>query len=94
LFRKYFSWVYRLLVAQYGFDIFNQWFFVRGTRRMSEFFYHVGDLKVIDSGMVDGSGYGVARISQWLRKLQSGYLYHYVFVMIAGLLGFLIWLVW
>ncbi len=93
-FRKYFSWLHRILVAQYGFDIFNNWIFVRGTRRMSEFFYRVGDLKVIDSGMVDGSGRGIARISHVLRKLQSGYLYHYVFIMIVGLLGFLIWLVY
>jgi NADH-quinone oxidoreductase subunit L len=93
-FRKYFSWLHRILVAQYGFDIFNNWIFVRGARRLSEFFYQVGDLKVIDSGMVDGSGRGVARISQLLRKLQSGYLYHYVFMMIVGLLGFLVWLVY
>lgn len=93
-FRKYFSWLHRILVAQYGFDTFNNWVFVRGARRMSEFFYHIGDLKVIDSGMVDGSGRGVARVSQLLRKLQSGYLYHYVFIMIVGLLGFLIWLVY
>lgn len=93
-FRKYFSWLHRILVAQYGFDMLNNWLFVRGSRRMSEFFYHIGDLKVIDSGMVDGSGRGVARISQLVRKLQSGYLYHYVFIMIVGLLGFLIWLVY
>jgi NADH-quinone oxidoreductase subunit L len=93
-FRKHLSWLHRILVAQYGFDIFNNWIFVRGAYRMSEFFYRVGDLKVIDSGMVNGSGRGVARISQLLRKLQSGYLYHYVFMMIVGLLGFLVWLVY
>lgn len=94
LFAKIFSPLRRLLVAQYGFDIFNDRFFVRGTRHISELFFHTGDLKVIDSGMVDGSGHTVARISQLLRKLQSGYLYHYVFVMMVGLLGFLVWLVY
>ena len=93
-FAKRFSWIRRIFIAQYGFDLFNDWFFVRGGRRMSEFFFHTGDLKILDSGMVDGSGRGVTRISNLLRKLQSGYLYHYVFVMIVGLLGFLIWLVY
>ncbi len=93
-FAKRFSWIRRLFIAQYGFDIFNNWFFVRGGRAMSEFFFHTGDLKIIDAGMVDGSGRNVSRVSSLLRKLQSGYLYQYVFVMIVGLLGFLIWLVW
>jgi NADH-quinone oxidoreductase subunit L len=93
-FAKRFSWIRRIFIAQYGFDIFNDWFFVRGAKKMSEFFFHTGDLKILDSGMVDGSGRGVTRISNLLRQLQSGYLYHYVFVMIVGLLGFLIWLVY
>lgn len=91
---KRFSWIHRVFVAQYGFDLFNNWFFVRGGKKMSEFFFHTGDLKILDAGMVDGSGHGVTRISTILRKLQSGYLYHYVFVMIVGLLGFLIWLIY
>ncbi|OGT44154.1 MAG: NADH-quinone oxidoreductase subunit L [Gammaproteobacteria bacterium RIFCSPHIGHO2_12_FULL_40_19] len=93
-FAKRFSWIHRIFIAQYGFDLFNNWFFVRGGRKMSEFFFQTGDLKILDAGMVDGSGRGVSRISSLLRKLQSGYLYHYVFVMIVGLLGFLIWLVY
>ncbi len=90
---KRLSWLHRILVAQYGFDLLNNWVFVKGGRILSNFFYRVGDLKVIDSGMVDGSGRSVARVSSMLRKLQSGYLFHYVFVMIIGLLGFLIWLI-
>lgn len=93
-FAKRFSWIRRFLIAQYGFDIVNDWVFVRGSRSMSEFFFHTGDLKIIDSGMVDGSGRNVTRISSLLRKLQSGYLYHYLFIMIVGLLGFLVWMVW
>lgn len=94
VFATRFSWLRRLLLAQYGFDMFNNWFFVRGSRVMSQFFFHTGDLKIIDAGLVNGSGRGVSRISSWLRKLQSGYLYHYVFVMIIGLLGLLIWLMY
>ena len=88
------SWIRNILVAQYGFDIFNNWFFTRGTLKMSEFFFHTGDLKIVDAGMVDGSGRGITRISSVLRKLQSGYLYHYALIMIVGLLGLLIWMIY
>ena len=61
---------------------------------MSEFFFHTGDLKMVDAGMVDGSGRNVTRLSQLLRKFQSGYLYHYLLMMVIGLLGLLVWMVY
>lgn len=88
------SFIRKLMVAQYGFDAFNDWVFVRGVRRMCEFFFHTGDLKVIDAGMVDGSGQGVTLLSRVLRKLQTGYLYHYLLMMIVGVLALMIWLVY
>lgn len=93
-FYQRFSWVRKLLTAQYGFDAFNDFIFVRGTRKMCEFFFHTGDLKVLDAGMVDGSGRGVAFISRLLRKLQSGYLYHYLLMMIIGMLALMVWLIY
>jgi len=93
LIRKRLSLIYKVLAAKYGFDDFNQLVFVRGTRVVSQFFYYVGDLKIIDHHVVNASGRSVTRLSKLLRKAQSGYLYHYAFVMILGLLGFLIWMV-
>ncbi|MDP1574610.1 MAG: NADH-quinone oxidoreductase subunit L [Coxiellaceae bacterium] len=93
-FYKRLSWVRKILIAQYGFDAFNALVFVRGTKKMCDFFFHTGDLKVLDAGMVDGSGRGVTLISRALRKLQSGYLYHYLLMMIAGLLLLMIWLIY
>ena len=92
LLKKYLPFVHYSLTKQYGFDAFNHLFFVRGTKRLSRWFYEYGDLKCVDSIMVDGVGRNVTRISKLLRKMQSGYLYHYVFSMIIGLLIFLFWL--
>ena len=61
------------------------------VRGLSEFFYRWTDRKVIDAVMVDGSGQNISRVSQRLRRLQTGYLYHYAFVMMLGLLAFLCW---
>lgn len=90
--KQNFSILYKILIEKYGFDRFNDWFFVRGGQKLASFFFNVGDLKLLDHFIVDGSGRNVERASKWTKRLQTGYLYHYVFVMILGLLGFLVWM--
>jgi NADH-quinone oxidoreductase subunit L len=80
------------LVKQYGFDALNNLIFVIGVVKSCIFFYKYADLKLIDKTMVDGTGRNATRVSRLLRRMQSGYLYHYVFIMIIGLLVFLFWL--
>lgn len=84
-------WLYKILLYKYGFDAFNDFVFVRGTQWISNAFYRYGDLKLIDDGLVDNSGRGVVILAKLLRHFQSGYLYHYVLVMIIGLVAFLLW---
>lgn len=91
-FMQRFIWLYKLLVNKYGFDAFNDKALVRGSRTMSDFFFHVMDVKVIDHLLVDGSGRGISRLSRWMRRLQSGYIYHYALAMILGLFAFLVWI--
>ena len=86
-------WLHRILVARYAFDTFNWIIFVRGSRMLANFFFHVGDLRLLDHFAVDGSGRIVTHIARFIRRLQSGYLHNYIFVIIFGLLAFLIWLV-
>jgi NADH-quinone oxidoreductase subunit L len=47
------------------------------------------DSKVIDGAAVNGSAATVGLVSGLVRKLQSGYLYHYAFAMILGLVALL-----
>ena len=88
---KHLATIQRILVAKYGFDIFYQNVILPLVRGLSEFFYRWTDRKVIDAVVVDGSGHIISRVSQRLRRLQTGYLYHYAFVMMLGLLAFLCW---
>lgn len=85
-------WLYALLLEKYGFDDFNQIVVAQGSRKVADVFYQVGDVKILDHQFVDGSGRLIAWCSRVLRQLQSGYLYHYAFAMIIGLLVFLTWL--
>jgi NADH-quinone oxidoreductase subunit L len=82
---------YWIMERKYGFDDFNEFFFVRGTRRLGEFFYQVSDLKLIDGIFVNGSGKAIRWFSRVTRRVQTGYVYHYAFVMIVSLLAFLGW---
>ena len=47
------------------------------------------DAKVIDGAAVNGSARLVGLVSSMVRRVQSGYLYHYAFAMIVGLIALL-----
>jgi NADH-quinone oxidoreductase subunit L len=87
-----FSLIYKILVNKYGFDAFNQLVFVKGGQKLSQFLYQVADMKIIDYGLVHGTGRAVTQLSKFLRQSQSGYLYHYAFAMILGLFVLLVWM--
>lgn len=84
-----FSLLYRILVRKYGFDEFNQIVFADGGRRLAQLFFK-GDAKVLDKRLVDGSGRRIAWLSGVLRRLQSGYLYEYSWIMVLGIVIFLL----
>jgi NADH-quinone oxidoreductase subunit L len=60
--------------------------FARGGVKLGRLFWKAGDTAVIDDAMVNGSVSMIHRIAATTRRLQSGYLYHYAFAMILGLI--------
>jgi NADH-quinone oxidoreductase subunit L len=83
--------IYALLDNKYYADRFNDWFFAGGTRAIGRFASHVGDRTIIDGIMVNGSAALVGFFSREIRRIQSGYVYHYAFVMIVGVFVLLYW---
>ena len=83
------SLVYEILVNKYGFDRFNDWFFAGGARGTGRTLWQIGDVALIDGLVVNGSAKIVAWGAGVVRHVQSGYLYHYAFAMILGLLALL-----
>ena len=83
-----------ILKNAYGFDRFNEIVFVDGGRKLGTYFWKNIDVKIIDTGMVTNAVTSVANAASTLRLTQTGYLYHYAFVMILGLLGMLVWVLW
>ena len=83
---RMFKPVYLTLVNKYWCDAFNQKVFAGGARNIGQLLWRIGDVKVIDGVLVDGTAAAVRWISGVVRTLQSGYLYDYAFAMIIGLL--------
>ena len=82
--QKRFQFIYTLLDNKYYFDRFNDWFFAGGARGASGLLWKFGDVKLIDGLMVNGTAKLVGMFSGVMRRLQSGYIYHYAFSMIIG----------
>lgn len=83
----------RVLDDAYGFDRFNNTVIAGGSRAIGRGLWQGADNRVIDGWIVNGSAAVVARVAARWRRLQTGFLYHYAFVMILGLIGLLTWIV-
>jgi NADH-quinone oxidoreductase subunit L len=78
----------RILENKYGMD--DLWIGgFAGGGLLAGRFSRKNDEKVIDGLFVNGSARIVDLVSGLLRKTQSGYLYHYAFAMILGLIALL-----
>ncbi len=82
--QKRFALINSILENKYGFDSFNDRFFAAGSRFFGNKLWQIGDVKVIDGAMVNGTANLVGKLSTVVRKLQSGLIYHYAFAMIIG----------
>jgi NADH-quinone oxidoreductase subunit L len=78
--------LHSVLVHKYGFDVLYIDGFAGLGRGLGKLFWRIGDVGLIDGLLVNGSARTVGRVAAAIRGLQSGYLYHYAFAMIIGLL--------
>ena len=80
------AWGVRILQRKYGFDDLYNTGFAGGGRLLGRALWRGGDQGVIDGVLVNGTARTVGRLAAALRGGQSGFLYHYAFAMIVGLL--------
>ena len=83
-----------LLENKYYLDWFNENVLARGARAIGIGLWKGGDQGVIEGGVVNASWKLVGLISGVVRKLQSGYIYHYALVMILGIFVLVTMFVW
>jgi NADH-quinone oxidoreductase subunit L len=90
-----FGGLYTLLVNKYYMDRINDVVFGAGARLIGRVLWRGGDVAVIDGAAVNGSARAVGWIALLVRRVQTGYIYHYAFAMLLGvgivLFVFLTW---
>ena len=92
--KRRFQPVYTLLENKYYLDWFNENVLARGTRALGTGLWKGGDQMIIDGALVNGSWKLVGWVSGVVRRLQSGYIYHYAFGMIIGIFVLMTYFVW
>ena len=93
VFQRRFNFIYNLLDQKYYFDRFNQFVFAGSCRGIGHLLWRLGDTLLIDGLLVNGSAKLVGWLSGVIRHVQTGYLNHYAFAMISGLILLLGWVV-
>jgi NADH-quinone oxidoreductase subunit L len=81
---KRFRGVHQFLLNAWYFDALYDALFVRPAQRLGRFLWKTGDGTVIDGIGPDGIAARVIDIANRAIRLQTGYIYHYAFVMLIG----------
>ncbi|TVR62443.1 MAG: NADH-quinone oxidoreductase subunit L [Candidatus Competibacteraceae bacterium] len=85
--------LYDVMNRKYLFDEIYQVVFMRGSQKLGGVLWKYADAGLIDGVLVNGTARLVGWFAAVARHLQTGYLYHYAFAMIIGLLILLTWFV-
>jgi len=83
--------VYQFVYSKWYFDELYDLIFVRLSFYLGRGFWKAGDGDVIDGVGPDGIAAMTRNIAARAVRLQSGYVYHYAFAMLIGLVVFATW---
>jgi len=83
--------LYQFLLNKWYFDEVYDFLFVNPAKRLGHFLW-----KKVDGSVIDGTINGIAMgfipfLTRAASKAQSGYLFHYAFAMILGVVGLITW---
>ncbi|MBI3439688.1 MAG: NADH-quinone oxidoreductase subunit L [Proteobacteria bacterium] len=80
--------VWAFLYHKWYFDEIYDFIFVKGARAIGDLFWKVGDQKLIDGLGPDGVAASSRFFSGLLRRVQTGFVYHYSFLMLIAAVAF------
>jgi NADH-quinone oxidoreductase subunit L len=83
--------LYTLLDRKYFIDDLYIHVFARAGRGLGNLFWKIGDIRLIDGILVNGTAKMVMLCSRVAKRLQTGYIYHYAFTMIIGAFVLMTW---
>ena len=77
--------LYNFLINKWYFDELYDFLFVKPAKKIGYFFWKVGDGSIIDGFGPDGLSKVIKLVSDKAVQFQTGFLYHYAFVILIGL---------
>jgi NADH-quinone oxidoreductase subunit L len=80
--------VWAFLYNKWYFDEIYDFFLVKGARALGDLFWKVGDRRLIDGLGPDGMAAASRFFSGVLRRVQTGFVYHYSFIMLIAAVAF------
>ncbi|MEQ1902402.1 MAG: NADH-quinone oxidoreductase subunit L [Devosia sp.] len=83
--------LYKFLLNKWYFDELYDFLFVKPAFWLGNALWKGFDDWLVDQTIVEGLGARVKQVAGRAGKLQSGYLYHYAFVMLIGIAALLTW---
>ncbi|MDX1423711.1 MAG: NADH-quinone oxidoreductase subunit L [Kiloniellales bacterium] len=83
--------IHALFFNKWYFDELYDWAFVRPARALGRGFWKTGDGAVIDGIGPDGIAATTLNLARRAGRLQSGYVYHYAFAMLIGVVILITW---
>ncbi len=86
---KAFNPIYKFLLNKWYFDELYDFLFVRPAKALGNLLWKGGDVGIIDRFGPNGFATLSVSLSKVMSRIQSGFVYHYAFVMILGVLGVL-----
>ena len=92
--KRTFSPIYNLLENKYYLDWFNENVLAKSARGIGIGLWKGGDQTIIDGLFVNGSWKLAGWVAGIVRRLQTGYIYHYALAMILGIFVLMTYFVW
>ncbi|TVQ56102.1 MAG: NADH-quinone oxidoreductase subunit L, partial [Rhodobacteraceae bacterium] len=82
---------YRFLLNKWWFDELYEAIFVKPAKALGRFFWKTGDGRTIDGAINWVAMAAVPWVTRLAGRAQTGYLYHYAFVMLVGVSALITW---
>ena len=79
-----------VIEKEYGFDSLSRYFIPRIQNNISRFLWKDIDMSTIDNGLINNTSNIINSLSNKVKKLQTGYIYHYSLIIISALILLLI----
>ena len=76
--------LYKFLLNKWYFDELYEVVFIKSSKKVGIFLWKFFDVKIIDGFGPDGVSKIIKKLSINANKFQSGYIYHYAFIMLLG----------